>query len=141
MIAPTSSLEMPGITAEPSLTLMSSWRSPSLHSSPGGGGKYFIFFTSCLLNVLLSALHSKAILLTVLPTSVLLSLYTKLDRYLMLPFRQVLRDPKKLTNREHNRDLGCLIPDTASIWYLWVVQGRSKTLLMVTFHDENSLVT
>ena len=74
-----------------------------------------MFFTTCLVSLLLSTLHSEAILLTVLPTSVLLSLYTRFDRYLILPFRQVLRDPKKFMNREHNSDLGWLIPDTASI--------------------------
>ena len=136
IISLMSSQLRPGTCILPFWISKSSFNKGILHVCPGGGEKYSILLACLESRFSLSTSQSTAILLAVLPVRVLLSLYTRENRYLTLPLLHSLRDSQNLTSRLQSMVLGCLVDETGSTKYLWVVQGRLNTFRMVTFQDE-----
>ena len=115
----------------------SSMRRPILQASGWGTSQYLrLSLTSLGDRRERSATpHSFLILLRVLPIRVLLSSLTRLARYLMLVLVLQVKDSANLTNLLDSSVLGWAQPDTLSMKYLWVVQGKQNTFLIVTFQD------
>ena len=117
------------------LQLSSSERSPVLHSSWDGMGKYFIFaLIRPGLSSLTSQPHSWLILFTVLPNLVLLSNMHSLARILTLYLVLLSRDWEKAKQRLASITLGWRHPEMVSMRYLWVLFGRDQACLTATFH-------
>ena len=83
----------------------------------------------------ISTAHSSLIFSRVLPSKVLLSPLAKLAKYLMLDFLEEERESANFTNLLERNVFGWAQPDTLSMKYLCVVQGRLNTFLTVTFQD------
>ena len=83
----------------------------------------------------ISTAHSSLIFSRVLPSKVLLSPLAKLAKYLMLDFLEEESESANFTNLLERNVFGWAQPDTLSMKYLCVVQGRLNTFLTVTFQD------